>query len=447
MNAHPEISAATHFLAEARGPRRRIVITTMGSLGDLHPYLALALELKARGHHAIVGTGECYRAKIESLGLGFRPVRPDCAWIRDPDKMRHYMHLRWGLFRLNRELLMPHLREMYDDTLAAADGADLLVSQLGLAARLVAEKTGIAWASTIHMPLFFFSAHDVPLVPLAPNLFQGLRRLGPRFWRPVLDFSKRRTRFLARPWYRLRNELGLPPTDEPNPLGDTHSPSLVLALFSKLLAEKQPDWPAQTVITGFPDFKAEKAAGLPAELANFLDAGTPPIVFTMGTAVASNPGTFYWESAMAAKQLGRRAVLILNDPRNRPPDLPDGVMACNYAPFGALFPRAAAVVHHGGIGTTGLCLHSGRPMLVMPCAWDQPDNAARAVRLGVARSIPPAKYRARRVAAELGELLDNPAYAKRAQTVAAEIRKEDGTKAACDALEQIAATGRQYSSL
>jgi UDP:flavonoid glycosyltransferase YjiC (YdhE family) len=74
-------------------------------------------------------------------------------------------------------------------------------------------------------------------------------------------------------------------------------------------------------------------------------------------------------------------------------------------------------------------------MLVMPCAWDQPDNAARAVRLGVARTIPPAKYRAPRVAAELRELLDNPAYAARAQSVAAEICKEDGAKAACDALE------------
>ena len=417
--------------------RRRIVITTLGSLGDLHPFLALALELKSRGHEVVFGTGECYRAKIAALGLEFHPIRPDSAWVRDPEQMRHFMHLRLGLFRLNQELVMPHLRETYDDTLAAAHGADLLVSQLGFAAGLVAEKTGIAWASTIHIPLFFFSAYDLPLLPVAPNVFANLRWLGPRFWRPVLNFCKRRTRILARPWYCLRHELGLPPISVPSPLEDIHSPTLVLALFTKLLADKQPDWPSRSVVTGFPSFKAESAAGLPADLENFLDAGPAPIVFTMGTAVSSNPGTFYRESAAAAKILNRRAVLILNEPRNRPPDLPDNVFACNYAPFGKLFPRVAAIVHHGGIGTTELGMVAGRPMLVMPCAWDQPDNAARAVRLGIARIISRRRYRAARVATELRGLLDNPRYLQRSQAIAAEIAQEDGTRAACDALEDL----------
>src|SRR6516162_9598573 len=109
----------------------------MGSLGDLHPYIAIARELKARGHETIVATGECYRQKIEGLGIGFSPVRPDSAWIADPDKMARYMHLRLGLVRLAREIFLPSLRDAYADTLAAADGADLLVSQVPLATRLV----------------------------------------------------------------------------------------------------------------------------------------------------------------------------------------------------------------------------------------------------------------------------------------------------------------------
>jgi UDP:flavonoid glycosyltransferase YjiC (YdhE family) len=110
------------------------------------------------------------------------------------------------------------------------------------------------------------------------------------------------------------------------------------------------------------------------------------------------------------------------------------VVTSDYAPFSELLPRAAAIVHHGGIGTTGLAMRSGRPMLVMPCAWDQPDNAERAVRLGVARTIPRRRYTAARVAAELGHLLDDPAYTRRAHEVGEQVRQEDGVRVACDAL-------------
>src|SRR5205085_815485 len=99
-------------------------------------------------------------------------------------------------------------------------------------------------------------------------------------------------------------------------------------------------------------------------------------------------GPFYEHSAAAAKLLGRRAVLVVGkDTGNRPASLPDGVAAFDYVPFAGLFPRATAIVHAGGIGTTGLAMRSGRPMLVMPYAHDQFDNAARATRLGIARTI------------------------------------------------------------
>src|SRR5262249_5901453 len=165
--------------------------------------------------------------------------------------------------------------------------------------------------------------------------------------------------------------------------------------------------------------------------------GRRAIGFKGGTGVSNNAGRFYEDSVTAAKQLGGRAVLILNNARNRLPNLPDGVMACNYAPFSQLFPRAAAIVHHGGIGTTGLAMRAGRPMLVMPCAWDQPDNAARVTRLGIARTIPPHRYTPARVATELRRLLDAPTYAQRASAVGAEVAQEDGVRVACDAISEV----------
>ncbi len=428
---------------EKAGLRRRVVVTTLGSLGDLHPYLAIAMGLRTRGHEAIVATSKCYRERVEGLGLGFRAMRPDSDWVADPGAMRRFTDPRWGLVRIGTEWILPALRESYDDISAAADGADLVVSHpLVYAARLVAEKTGVAWASTMPVPLGFFSAHELPAFSLAPAVFARLRGLGPGFWGPTLGLLKRATRFLAKPWYQLRAEIGLPPTDEANPLGDSHSPSLVLALFSPLLGEQQPDWPPQTVLTGFPWFDAEGAAGFPPELGRFLDDGPPPVVFTLGSAVATDAGAFFEHSAAAAKALGRRAVLILRDPGNRPSRLPAGVAAFDYAPYSGLFPRAAAIVHHGGVGTTALAMRSGRPMLVMPCAWDQPDHAQRVTRLGIARTIRRDHYTPGRVAAELRRLLDNAAYARRASEVGEQVRQEDGVRAACDRLERLAALTR-----
>jgi UDP:flavonoid glycosyltransferase YjiC (YdhE family) len=122
------------------------------------------------------------------------------------------------------------------------------------------------------------------------------------------------------------------------------------------------------------------------------------------------------------------------------------VVACDYAPFSELFPRAAVLVHAGGIGTTGLAMRSGRPMLVVPYAHDQPDNAERVTRLGIARTIPPHCYAPAGVAAELRHLLDDPPYSQRALEVGEKVRGEDGVQAACDALDGLVRTARPASS-
>jgi UDP:flavonoid glycosyltransferase YjiC (YdhE family) len=438
---------------------RRIIVTTAGSLGDLHPYLAIALGLKARGHEAIMATGECYRKKIEALGIGFRAVRPDCDWVNDPDVMRRIMHPRWGLVRVFREIWVPVLRHAYEDLLAATEGADLLVAmQAAGVGRLVAEKKRMPWVTAMHIPLLLASAYDPPILPGFAGLSKKLRFLGPTFWKPLRDLIKWATRVWARPLHDLRDKIGLARDTTLNPLTDGQSPSLHLALFSKWLFDKQPDWPPQTIVTGFPWYDQDGEPGLraltqpgspgltqpgsPSALARFLDEGPPPIVFTLGTAVTNDPGapTFFEESVAAAKMLGRRAVLIVKESRNRPATLPADVEAYDYAPFLELFPRAAAIVHHGGIGTTGLAMRSGRPMLIMPCAWDQPDNAERAARLGISRTIERRDYTSHRVAAELRHLLDNPAYSRRAAEVGENVRQEDGVGVACDAIEALLRT-------
>lgn len=414
----------------------RIVLTTFGSLGDLHPYIAIALQLKARGHQPVIATSALYQPRVEALGLGFRPVRPDrVERLGDPGMMERMRDTRRSPDQVFREMFMPSLRESYLDTLAAARGADLLVSHtLAFATRLVSERTGIPWVSSVLQPLALFSAYDPPVVGPAA-LVSSLLALGPAVHRPLVRGAKWSLRGWSEPWHELRAEVGLPATDQ-NPIFDgQHSPLLVLALFSRIIGGRQPDWPAQTIVTGFP-FYDEADVAMPTPLARFLDDGPPPIVFTLGTSAVMQAGAFYEQSAAAAAMLGCRAVLLTgSNPRNRPPKLPAGVIAVDYVPYRSLFPRAAVVVHQGGIGTTAQAMRTGRPMLVVPYAHDQPDNARRIAKLRIGRTLSRRSYTAERVAAKLSQLLDDRGCALRAAKAGAGIRAEDGVRTACDAIE------------
>ncbi len=202
------------------------------------------------------------------------------------------------------------------------------------------------------------------------------------------------------------------------------------------MGQPQPDWPTNTVSAGFAFYDgSEDRAKLTPQLEQFLNAGEPPIVFTLGSAAVMAPGRFYEESIEAAKLLNRRAVLLIG--KNLPPkNLSENVIAVSYAPYSQIFGRACAIVHQGGIGTTAQALRAGRPTLVMPYSHDQPDNAARVEHLGISRTIPRQSYSSVRVAKKLRELLENPNYAAKATKIASIIQAEDGVKVACDAIEK-----------
>lgn len=414
---------------------KRIVLTTHGTLGDLHPFLAIAVELRRRGHRPVIATSEYYRQKVEAAGIEFHPVRPDVSF-RERELHRRLMEPRRGLERVIREYMFPVLRESYDDLLAAVQGnggADLLISQiLMFAAPLVAEKMGIPWVSTELQPGAFLSSYDPPVLAPMPALAK-LRPLGPGFHRQVFRVARLVGRSWGDPVRELRRELGLPPGADPLFEG-RQSPRLLLALFSPVLGRRQPDWPANTTITGTP-FYDEEAVELDPELARFLDGGEPPIVFTLGSSAVWDAGRFYIESAAAAVQLGRRAVLLTGS--NQPEtSFPENILAVPYAPFAALFPRASVIVHQGGIGTTAQALRAGKPALVMPVGGDQFDNAARVQRLGAGRTIMQKQYRAKRVAEELAKLFDDPGYREKAEGTGRLVRAETGVESVCDAIER-----------
>ena len=419
----------------------RIVLTTFGTLGDVHPLIAVALEMRRRGHTPVLAVPEIFRPKIEPLGLKFAQVGPTLN-PDDPRQVAELMDIHKGTERTLRNVLFPAIRRSYDELLAAVEdggGADLMLAgELTYQAPVVAEVTGVRWASYVLAPLSFFSAHDAPVLPPYPRLAR-LQSAVPASGHVVTRFARWVTRRWAEPVYRLRKELGL--DRGPNVLFDAkHAPSLVLAMFSPLLGEPQPDWPPNTEITGFVFYDGDAGRQeLPAEVEQFLQAGEPPVVFTLGSAAVLDAGNFYEESAQAALLAGARAVLLVGtDTRNVPQTQSANLCVARYAPYSKLFPRASLIVHQGGVGTTAQAMQAGRPMLVMPYSHDQPDNARRMRRLGVAGVIRRQDYTAERAARRIRRILRHARFAASAAEVGEQLRRENGLAHACDALETLA---------
>ena len=309
---------------------RRIVIACWGSYGDVYPYVGLAKALKSRGHMPLVAAPGYYRPTLEQEEIEFVAIGPDVD-PTDREMIARVMHPVTGTEAVVRDLVTPALRQSYEELLRAAEGADLVVTHpLTFAAPMVAQKHGLRWVSTLLAPLGFFSITDLPVLPPAPWLVH-FRRLGPWFGRTVVALSRRATRDWMEPVYRLRAELGLPRGGHPLFYGQ-FSPSMTLALFSRLLAEPQPDWPPHVRTTGFVFYNGP--AALDPALASFLDEaeGSPPVVFTLGSSAVGAAGRFYHESVDAVARLGVRAVLLTGGfAENLPAGaLPPGVMLINW---------------------------------------------------------------------------------------------------------------------
>jgi rhamnosyltransferase subunit B len=417
----------------------RIVINSWGSYGDVNPYLALALALAERGHEPVMALPEHFRDDVERVGLTLAPVGRILAEDapETPEIVERIMDPRRGGEFIYRHLMMPTIRETYAELTAAARGADLLISQpLGIAAPLVAEVTGIPWASTVLAPLSFASAHEMVVPPPLPVL-KRLEVLGPGVPRFFAWFMRRVSRGWAAPVDALRGELGLPRGRHPIFEGQYGAP-LVLAMFSRVLAAPQPDWPPNSHVTGQLVNDSAQGLELSAELEAFLQAGEPPVVFTLGSAAVRRPGTFFDESIRAIARLKQRAVFLAGEETTArlAASLPETMFMTDAAPHSLLFPRAALIVHQAGVGTLGTALRAGKPTIAVPFANDQPDNAWRIAQLGISRTIYPGDYRASNLIDVIDATRRDEARQRRAAEIGAAVRAERGPQAACDLIEQ-----------
>ncbi|HEY6454623.1 MAG TPA: nucleotide disphospho-sugar-binding domain-containing protein [Steroidobacteraceae bacterium] len=404
----------------------RVLLATFGSLGDLHPYLAVGRALCARGHQARIATSSDYRPNVEAAGLEFAPVAPSLAQLGTPQELaRRVANPMFGSQTLVRDLIMPHLRESHQQLREAARDADLLISHpLTFMLQVVAAEQHKPWLSSVLAPASFLSRHDPPA--MAPiNSMQIAYRLGPWTYNALMRFIRGTVRRWEQPLHQLRAELGVPRSGKIMVFEGQFSPLGTLALFDAPLMQPQADWPPHTRLCGTPLYDGSAADPLLlASLKEFLASGDAPIVFALGSSAVWLAGNFWPCAIEAARRLGRRAILVTGT--DSMPGLPASVRVFNYLPYSQIFPHACAVVHQAGIGTLSQALRAGRPQLTIPVWFDQPDNAARAGKLGVARTLPFRRATAARLSQQLRNLLADAAYAAAARDIAATLNATDG---------------------
>ncbi|HEY4092603.1 MAG TPA: glycosyltransferase [Luteibacter sp.] len=417
---------------------RHIVFVTVGSQGDLFPLLAVGRELVARGHRVTVGAHAIHRDAVLDAGLDFVMA----SGIPEPEDKAAFAARAFHPWRgprfVVRDLAAADVAASYHTLKSFCAEADAVVTTtLAFAGQILGETLPVAWLSAVFSPSVFLSPFDPPATGWA--WLDTWLRVSPARARWLV----RAVEAVTRPWTAgvrdFRRQLDLPAVSaggDPFHRGQ-HGRDGVLAMYSPLLGALPADVTGGAVLTGQCRY-LPSADVLDPALSHWLGMGKAPIVFTLGSAAVHAGETFLRESMTAARQLGRRAVLLTGSPvlRERLGPLGEDILAIDYASHGALFARACAIVHHGGIGTTQEALRAGRPALVVPHGFDQPDNAARVKRLRVGDILPATRYRADRAAAKLEAMLKDVALISRAEAIGHTLREEEGARIAADVIEQ-----------
>jgi len=384
----------------------KILLASLGTAGDVNPFLAIGADLLRHGHRVELISSACFAPAAAAAGLDFHAVGAE----QDFDATFNH-HFVWdpvkGLGVMWRYLARPALEQCYRriEQVWREERCVVLYSPFLMpAARIAAESLDVPVISAYTAPAMIRSS--IPPLSIAhwhmPRAVPtALCRLG---WH-LLDRARMQPLVLPA-LEKLRGSLGLAPIDC-SVFGQwIHAPRLGLTLFPYWYAAPAADWQQQIIEGGFPIHDGDALAGLSPPMQEFLAAGAAPVVISAGSAMQQSPG-FMLNAVRACSMLGRRAVLLGRAGAQLEGQLPATVLRSDYEPFGLLLGQAALLLHHGGIGSSAQALRAAIPQLVLPHAYDQFDNAMRLQRLGVARSLAPARTSTAALARQMSRLFDD----------------------------------------
>jgi UDP:flavonoid glycosyltransferase YjiC (YdhE family) len=418
----------------------KITILTLGSRGDVQPYVALGRGLAAAGHTVTLATHACWEAFVREHGLEFGAVAGDPRGTLEGEAGQMWLASDRNPFRFLRgmaDIGRPLLWQMADDYWAAcqAQPADLILFTVlaALPATAIAEKLGVpaypAYLQHVHTTATYPNALFPPAPRLGPVYNQLTYALGSElFWRAV--------RPAVSAWRHER--LGLTPLPRRNQFPVwSRSRQPCFYGFSPAILPRAPEWGEHIHITGYWFLPASAGWQPPPGLADFLASGPPPVFIGFGSMTGRNPEQTTALMLAALARSRRRGLLLTGWGGLKPADLPDDVYAIESAPFDWLFPRMAAIVHHGGAGTTGAALAAGKPAVVVPFFGDQHFWGWRVATLGAGpQPIPKRQLSVERLAAAITEAATSTAIRSRAAALGERIRAEDGVAAVVKVLAE-----------
>lgn len=412
-----------------------ILLATIGTDGDILPYVAVGAKLRERGHQVTLAAGANYQSLAAEHDFDFcelLSLAETDQLMGDPDFWHPFkgalVASRAGVKMIPRQY--QQLREF-----GMMENLVIVSSPALFAAQMVIEKFGVPSANLVMQPWMLPSSFVPPVMPGLPFLRWLPRPLRKLFWRLLDEVGDR---LVSRTLNVFRAEHSLPPVRRI--FSNWLSRELVLGMFPEWYGARQPDWPAAFRYAGFPLFSGGKRPELSRELMHFHASGPPPIVFTLGTGL-KHGASLYHAGVEAIRLLGRRAIFLTKFREQLPATLPPNIFYAEFAPFEKLFPISAAVVHHGGIGTTSQALRAGIPQLVLPIAFDQLDNALKVKSMGAGLFIKTWRATPGRIAQKLEQLRDVQ-FKVACERLTTNFTGTDPAVTAAEAVEQLG--GRRY---
>jgi rhamnosyltransferase subunit B len=404
-----------------------ILLCTIGSAGDVNPFIAIGEQLRKRGFRVVLVTSQYFETQARSAGLeffGLGTLEDYQSIIQDPDL--------WSPdkgFKIFADRVVFPIMEPAYEIIAGFDPSKTVLVAQGqfFAAHIAHEKLGFPFITVHLQPAAFRSVHEFPLLPvsLPPFVIRGLFTLIDTL---VLD------KLFAPNINRFRQRLGLPPVKKVFG-GWMHSSQKNIGLFPDWFAQPQSDWPPQTQLTSFVFYdKQNGSEEISDDVNKFLREGNPPVIFTPGTAM-KHANQFFRDCIEACQLLGQRGILLTQHPGQLPDKLPTNIRYFSYLPFSKVLPRAAALVHHGGIGTTAQAIAAGIPQVIQPMAHDQPDTAARVEKLGIGVSLSPKKFNATSLAEKIKLLTTSRSVSDRCKACAETIDPDQSLMETCTTIE------------